>query len=80
MVYDPVAMDTDYGIHSEPRAGHWVAWATTGDDARPAGQVILVGQTREEAEGNAARWIERLGTDASLRRQTPPEAAADASG
>ena len=74
-------MDTDYGIHSEPRAGHWVAWAYSGDEARPAGSVILVGQTQEEAEANAARWIERLADEPGLLRAAPPDAdAADASG
>ena len=65
-------MDTEYGIHSEPRAGHWVAWAVSGGDARPAGAVILVGQTREEAEAHAARWIERLAGEPSLLRAAPP--------
>ena len=79
MVYDPGAMDTEYGIHSEPRAGHWVAWAISGDDSRPAGSVILVGQTQEEAEANAARWIERLAEEPGLLRAAPPPEA-DASG
>lgn len=69
-------MDTEYGIHSEPRSGHWVAWATTGDGERPAGSVILVGQTQEEAEAHAAHWIERLGADPSLLRLPPPDADA----
>ena len=68
-------MDTEYGIHSEPRSGHWVAWAVAGGDARPAGAVILVGQTQEEAEANAARWIERLAGEPGLLRLPP---AADA--
>ena len=71
VVYDPRTMDTDYGIHSEPRAGHWVAWATSGGDARPAGEVLLVGQTQEEAEANAARWIERLVREPGLLRAAP---------
>lgn len=68
-------MDTEYGIHSEPRAGHWVAWAFSGDEALPAGAVILVGQTQEEAEANASRWIERLAAEPGLLRLPP---AADA--
>ena len=72
-------MDTEYGIYSEPRSGHWVAWATAGDESRPVGSVILVGQTQEEAEAHAAQWIERLGTDASLLR-LPPAADTDAAG
>lgn len=73
-------MDTEYGIHSEPRAGHWVAWAFSADEARPAGGVILVGQTQEEAEANAARWIDRLAEEPSLLRAAPPDADDDASG
>lgn len=65
-------MDTDYGIHSEPRSGHWVAWAVSGGDSRPAGAVILVGQTQEEAEAHAARWIERLADEPGLLRLPPP--------
>ena len=73
-------MDTEYGIHSEPRAGHWVAWAFSADEARPAGGVILVGQTQEEAEANAARWIDRLAEEPSLLRAAPADADDDASG
>ncbi len=69
-------MDTDYGIHSEPRSAHWVAWAVSGDDSRPAGAVILVGQTQEEAEANAARWIERLAEEPGLLRLPPQGAGA----
>ena len=68
-------MDTEYGIHSEPRAGHWVAWAISGGASRPAGSVILVGQTREEAEANAAHWIERLATEPHLLRASAQTAA-----
>lgn len=60
---------SDYTIHSEARAGHWVAWATAGDDARPAGAVILPGQTQAEAEENARRWVDRLAADPGLLRQ-----------
>ena len=57
-----------YELHAEPRAGHWVAWVTAPQETRPAGAVILVGQTQEEAESNARRWAERLDTDSSLLR------------
>ncbi len=59
---------SDYAIHSEARAGHWVAWVTSVGDSKPAGSVILPGQTQEEAESNAQRWIERLTQDSSLLR------------
>ena len=59
----------DYEIHSEPSHGHWVAWvkASSGGQ-KPVGEVILVGQTQEEAEANARRWGERLDNDPTLLR------------
>ena len=57
---------SDYSIHSEARAGHWVAWAVAPGESGPAGAVVLPGQTRQEAEANARRWIERISADRSL--------------
>jgi hypothetical protein len=45
-------------LHSEARGPHWVAWMTAGADARPVRDVVVVGETREEAETRAAAWIE----------------------
>ncbi len=59
---------SSYAVHAEPRAGHWVAWVTAHQETRPAGAVILVGQTQEEAEANARRWGERLVADTKLLR------------
>lgn len=59
---------TSYELHAEPRSGHWIAWVTAPQETGPAGAVILVGQTREEAESNASRWAERLDADSSLLR------------
>lgn len=73
---------SDYSIHSEARAGHWVAWAVAPGESRPAGAVILPGQTQEEAEANARHWVERIGADALLpwpspsRDEPPAESAA----
>jgi hypothetical protein len=58
----------DYEIHSEPRSAHWVAWVKGSADQKPAGDVILVGQTQQEAEANARRWAERLNADPALLR------------
>ena len=68
---------SDYSIHSEAHAGHWVAWAVAAGESTPAGAVILPGQTRQEAEANALHWIERVGADPSLpwpapSREEPP--------
>jgi len=58
----------DYEIHSEARSGHWVAWVTVAGSDKPAGHVVLVGQTQQEAEAKAGSWQERLDGDASLLR------------
>ena len=57
-----------YQIHSQPSGGHWIAWLTTESDAKPAGTVTLVGQTKEEAEANAQRWADQLDNDPRLLR------------
>ena len=45
-------------IRSEPRGPHWIAWVS--DEAgKPKGSVVLVGQTREEAEARAREWAQR---------------------
>ena len=59
---------SEYSIHSEPRAGHWVAWVTAPGESSPAGAVILPGQTQQEAEANAQRWGEELTKDPRLLR------------
>ena len=62
------AMKPSYEIRSEAHGGHWVAWAARSGDPKPAGAVLLVGQTQQEAEANAARWVERLDSDPGLLR------------
>ena len=57
---------SDYEIHSRASAGHWVAWAVAPGESKPAGAVILPGQTRQEAEANARRWVERISADPRL--------------
>jgi len=45
-------------IRSEARGPHWIAWIA--DQAgKPLGSVVIVGQTREEAEQKAREWAER---------------------
>ncbi len=50
-------------VRSEARGPHWVAWVPD-DKGKPAGSVILVGQTREEAEARARAWAVALATKA----------------
>lgn len=47
-----------FEIHSEARGSHWVAWMTRRGDNKPLRSIVLVGRTREEAEGSARRWAE----------------------
>jgi hypothetical protein len=47
-----------YTVHSEAHGPHWIAWVTEGADAKPAGCVVLVAATQEEAEARARKWAE----------------------
>ena len=49
--------NTTAAIQSEARGPHWVAWVAD-SKGKPEGSVILVGQTREEAEERARVWGE----------------------
>ena len=46
-----------YQIHSEARGPHWIAWVSRDGSGKPNGSVVLVGETREEAEDRARRWL-----------------------
>jgi hypothetical protein len=46
-------------VRSEPRGPHWIAWIED-ENGKPAGSVVLVAQTKDEAEKRARRWAERL--------------------
>jgi hypothetical protein len=48
-------------IRSEARGPHWIAWVAD-ENGKPRGSVVLVGQTREEAETRAKDWAERTGS------------------
>lgn len=45
-------------IRSEQRGPHWIAWVAD-ESGKPLESVVLVGQTREEAESRAKAWSER---------------------
>jgi hypothetical protein len=47
-----------YTVYSEAHGPHWIAWVTEGADAKPAGSVVLVAATQEEAEARARKWAE----------------------
>ncbi len=46
-----------FEVHSEAHGPHWIAWVTRGSDTRPVRDVVLVGETQEEAESRARAWI-----------------------
>ena len=45
-------------VRSEARGPHWVAWVPDAN-GKPLGSVVLVGETREEAEERARKWGEQ---------------------
>jgi hypothetical protein len=49
-------------IRSAARGKHWVAWVTDAR-GRPRNGVVLVGETREEAEERARLWQESNSRD-----------------
>jgi hypothetical protein len=44
-------------ISSEAHGPHWVAWVSD-TSGKPEGSVVLVGETREEAEARARKWAD----------------------
>jgi hypothetical protein len=48
-----------YSIHSQPKGPHWIAWVARGDNAKPDRSIVLVGETREDAEARARQWAEQ---------------------
>ena len=50
--------DGSYQIHSEARGPHWAAWISRDGSGKPHQSIILIGETREEAEANARKWAE----------------------
>ena len=48
-----------FEIRSEAHGLHWVAWLARPEDGTPDQAVLLVGQTRTEAEARARLWAER---------------------
>ena len=49
-----------FEVRSEARGPHWVAWLARTSDGAPEQAVLLVGQTRSEAEARARQWGEKL--------------------
>ena len=45
-------------IRSEARGPHWVAWIPD-VNGKPENSVVLVGETKEEAEERAVKWADQ---------------------
>ena len=58
----------DFDIKTESRGAHWIAWVTRVTSDAPIDSVILVGQTRDEAESRACTWADKLAADPMLIR------------
>ncbi len=44
-------------VRSSAKGPHWIAWVPD-EQGKPRGSVVLVGETREEAEERARLWAE----------------------
>jgi hypothetical protein len=47
-------------IKSEAHGPHWVAWIADAN-GKPRESILLVGETRQEAEDRAKAWAEKRG-------------------
>ncbi len=56
----PTGAAGSFEVHTEPHGKHWVAWVTRPGDSKPVRSVVIVGETREEAERRGREWAERL--------------------
>jgi hypothetical protein len=48
-----------FSLRSEASGPHWIAWLTRDPEPRPVRDVVLVGETREEAESRARTWLDQ---------------------
>jgi len=53
------ATSGSYQIHSEAHGPHWIAWVSRDGGGKPEKSVILVAETREQAEARAERWAQQ---------------------
>ena len=47
-----------FDIRSTARGPHWAAWIVQPGSDKPYGSILLVGETKEEAEAHAQAWID----------------------
>ena len=55
----PESVSSDFDVRSEAKGAHWIAWVVRAGEDSPDGAVVLVGQTKEDAEARARQWAER---------------------
>lgn len=58
------ASETSVRIRSEARGPRWIAWLAGDDDGRPVNAVVLVGETRQEAEARALEYARQMASGA----------------
>jgi hypothetical protein len=46
-----------YEIRSAARGPHWIAWLTRRGTDEPDRSIVIVGETQQEAEANAHKWL-----------------------
>jgi hypothetical protein len=49
-----------FEVRSEARGPHWIAWLASDSSGKPVNAVVLVGETREEAEARARDYARLL--------------------
>ena len=49
-----------FKILSEARGPHWIAWLARDSAGKPVNAVVLIGETKEEAEGRAREYARQL--------------------
>ena len=50
-----------FEVHSEAHGPHWIAWLTRAGTDKPERSVVLIGETKEEAEARARQWAQTSG-------------------
>ena len=50
--------ESTYQIQSQPRGPHWIAWVSRDAKGTPDRSVVVVGETKEEAEKRAREWAD----------------------
>ncbi len=48
-----------FQVHSEVRGSHWIAWISRDGSGKPDRSVVIVANSKEEAEKRAERWGQR---------------------